>query len=187
MTPLDENPNCEEAHATFRLVGDELRVEEATRRLGIDPDFEAAKDEIRRSRMRRRAVRQPTGVWYVSSAGKLSTTSAERHLCWFLSSSSRRETSCARCAKSRISVPISVAIGYPPRGMVDPTFRPRPFAASPISALPSDSTSTAHGVMTKSREATLRLRLSGPESALSGVGLPQMLPHSQENPWKSAS
>ena len=83
-SPLDENPNCEEAHATFRLVGDELRVEEVTRRLGIDPDFEAARDQIRRSRLRRRAIRERTGVWYVSTDGKLSTTSAERHLLWLL-------------------------------------------------------------------------------------------------------
>jgi hypothetical protein len=48
-------------------------------------DFGAAKGEIRRAgRAVHRAVRQPTGVWYLTTDGKLSSTSVEGHLLYLL-------------------------------------------------------------------------------------------------------
>jgi hypothetical protein len=70
VSPLDENPNCEATHATFRLTGDDLHPDEVERALGIRGDFGAAKDEIRRAGIvAKRMMRQPTGVWYVTTEG----------------------------------------------------------------------------------------------------------------------
>ena len=85
MSVLDENPNCEATHATFRLSGDRLDPGEVEKALGIRGDFSAAKDEIRRGGAAvHRTVRQPTGVWYLTTDGRLGGTSVERHLLYLL-------------------------------------------------------------------------------------------------------
>jgi hypothetical protein len=85
MSALDENPNCEATHATFRLSGDSLDPREVEEALGLRGDFGAAKGEIRRAgRAVHRTVRQPTGVWYLTTDGRLGGTSVERHLLYLL-------------------------------------------------------------------------------------------------------
>lgn len=79
MTALEENPNCEYTHASFRLVGDSLVPQDIERRTGLTGDFGAERDQLRRSRAGR-GIRQPTGVWYVSSEKRVCSTSLERHL-----------------------------------------------------------------------------------------------------------
>lgn len=83
MSVLDENPNCHHTHATFRLVGDDLSTQEITSRLRIEPTFAADKGRERPLRGGK-SVTQPTGVWSISSEGRLDTTSLERHLLWLL-------------------------------------------------------------------------------------------------------
>ena len=85
LSVLDENPNCEATHATFRLSGDKLHPEEVERALGLRGDFGAAKNEMRPvGPVAKRMVRQPTGVWYVTTKDKLASTSIERHLVYLL-------------------------------------------------------------------------------------------------------
>jgi hypothetical protein len=81
---LDENPNCARTHASFRLAGSELIVADVTRRLGLKPQFTAEKGELRSAR-RGEPIRQPTGIWSISSENALETTSIERHLRFLLS------------------------------------------------------------------------------------------------------
>jgi len=85
VSTLDENPNCEATHATFRLIGDSLKPTEVEAALGIQGDFGVARDEIRRGGIvAKRTVRQPTGVWYLTTEGKPGSTSVERHLIYLL-------------------------------------------------------------------------------------------------------
>jgi hypothetical protein len=82
---LDENPNCEATHASFRLIGDSLHPPDVEKALRIRGDFSAPKGQIRRAgRLVHRTVRQPTGVWSLTTDGKLACTSIERHLRFLL-------------------------------------------------------------------------------------------------------
>jgi hypothetical protein len=79
MWTLEENPNCEKTHVSFRLVGEGLLPRVVERVTGLAGDFSAAKDEVRRSRTGRE-IRQRTGVWLITSKGQVDSTSVERHL-----------------------------------------------------------------------------------------------------------
>ena len=83
MPSREDNPNCEQTYASFRLAGDRLIAAEVTRRLGLEPDFVAEKGEIR-SAGKARSVAQPIGVWSITSRHALETTSIERHLLFLL-------------------------------------------------------------------------------------------------------
>lgn len=84
MFSLDDNPNCAETYATFRLAGDRLIAAEVTRRLGLEPEFAAEKGDAR-SEGGGRNVTQRTGVWSITSRGELETTSVEQHVLFLLS------------------------------------------------------------------------------------------------------
>lgn len=81
MSSLDENPNCERTHATFRLMGDALRPDEISAALGLEPTRAMAKDqEIPVGRKGKTTRRQGIGVWLLDSADVVDSTSLERHL-----------------------------------------------------------------------------------------------------------
>jgi hypothetical protein len=85
VSSLDENPNCRSTHASFRLIGDRLVTAEVTRETGIAPTFASDKGTARPStREGRQTITQRTGVWSLSSEGRLASTSLERHLIWLL-------------------------------------------------------------------------------------------------------
>jgi hypothetical protein len=83
MSELEENQNCEYTRASFRLVGDALVPTEIENRTGLTGNFGSVKDQLRRSRTGR-GIRQPTGVWYISSKDRIGSTSLERHLRYLL-------------------------------------------------------------------------------------------------------
>ncbi len=82
LMSLEENSNCEYTHASFRLVGPDLVPATIERRTGLTGSG-AEKNQLRRSRTGR-GVRQPTGVWFISSEGQIGSTSLERHLLYLL-------------------------------------------------------------------------------------------------------
>lgn len=67
MSTLDENPNCAKTHATFCLFGDALNPEEVSAALGLAPTRVIVKGQ------------SPRG-WLLASAGRVESTSLERHL-----------------------------------------------------------------------------------------------------------
>ncbi len=83
MSALEENPNCEYTHASFRLVGDGLQPDLVALHTGLTGDFGAQRNTLRPSRTGR-AVRQPTGVWFITSEKRVESTSVERHLAYLL-------------------------------------------------------------------------------------------------------
>jgi hypothetical protein len=83
MLALKENPNCDHTNASFRLVGDGLDPQAVARRTGLTGDFSTEKDALRRARTGR-GIRQPTGVWFISSEDKIGSTNLERHLLYLL-------------------------------------------------------------------------------------------------------
>jgi hypothetical protein len=83
VTALDENPNCEKTYASFRLGGDHLVPEAIERATGLASDFAAAKGDLRRSSSGHE-LRQGTGVWFVTSEGRVESKSIERHLVYLL-------------------------------------------------------------------------------------------------------
>jgi hypothetical protein len=83
VSGLEENPNCEYTHASFRLVGNDLQPDVVELRTGLTGDFGAQRDMLRSSRTGR-AVRQPTGVWFITSENRVGSTSVERHLIYLL-------------------------------------------------------------------------------------------------------
>jgi hypothetical protein len=82
VSSLDDNPNCAETHASFRLGGDGLIAAEVNRRLGLTPDFVSERGDKDRSGRKTRTQR--TGVWLISSQRELDTTSLEQHLLFLL-------------------------------------------------------------------------------------------------------
>src|SRR3954468_13020502 len=80
---LDENPNCEKTHVSFRLGGDGLAPDAVERATGLVADFAAAKGDVRSSSTGP-GIRQRTGVWLVTSEGRVESTSVERHLTYVL-------------------------------------------------------------------------------------------------------
>ena len=83
MWTLNENPNCEATHASFRLVGDALIPDAIERDTGLTGDFAAAKGKRRNPRTGRE-VAQVNGVWLISSDGHVTSTSLERHIVYLL-------------------------------------------------------------------------------------------------------
>lgn len=82
MNALQENGNCLIAHATFRVLGDDLDPDVVTRLLGIEPTQALRRDQLVPTATNVR--RQETGVWLLKSEGKVSSTSLERHLIYLL-------------------------------------------------------------------------------------------------------
>lgn len=81
MSALDENPNCAETHATFRLAGDTLDPDEVNAALDLTPTQVFVKDQqVPVGRKGNTTRRQPTGVWLLASKGLVHSTSLERHL-----------------------------------------------------------------------------------------------------------
>ena len=81
MSSLDENPNCAQTHATFRLAGDALVPDEVSGALGLTPTRALAKgQEVQRNRRGTPGPVQPTGVWLLDTERSVESTSLERHL-----------------------------------------------------------------------------------------------------------
>jgi hypothetical protein len=77
---LDENPNCDRTYASFRLVGDSLDPNAATRALKLQPTLARAKGQELLSNSGRPPRRQRTAVWLLSTDDVIKSTSLERHL-----------------------------------------------------------------------------------------------------------
>ena len=75
---LEENPNCAETHATFRLISHSLAPEIISKHLNIKPDFSSRKGEPIPGK--RVAVIAKRNVWYISSEARIHSTSLERHV-----------------------------------------------------------------------------------------------------------
>ena len=75
---LEENPNCNETHATFRLISNSLAPEIISNRLKIKADFSSRKGEPIPGK--RKAVIAKRNVWYITSEDRIHSTSLERHL-----------------------------------------------------------------------------------------------------------
>lgn len=82
MNSLQENGNCLLAHATFRVLGENLEPDEVTAALGVTPSQSLRRDQLVPTATQVR--RQDTGVWLLKSEGKLTSTSLERHLIYLL-------------------------------------------------------------------------------------------------------
>jgi hypothetical protein len=80
MSWLEENPNCARTYAAFRLLGDALDPDAATRALGLEPSLALAKGQEMPAGRIGPARRQGTGVWSLSTDNILRSTSLERHL-----------------------------------------------------------------------------------------------------------
>ncbi|MBJ7470178.1 MAG: DUF4279 domain-containing protein [Solirubrobacteraceae bacterium] len=82
MNSLEENGNCLMAHATFRVVGEDLDPDEVSAALGLTPSHSLRRDQFVPTATEVR--RQETGVWLLKSEGKVESTSLERHLMFLL-------------------------------------------------------------------------------------------------------
>src|ERR1700677_4910672 len=80
MSSLDENPNCARTYATFRLLGEALDPDAATRALDLEPSLALAKGQEMPAGRIGTARRQRTGVWSLSTDNVVRSTSLERHL-----------------------------------------------------------------------------------------------------------
>lgn len=77
-TTLNENENCENTHASFRIVGDELRPDDVSGELGLKPAHSHVKGQ--RLRTRTGIHHRYTGVWLIRSEDAVNSTSLENHL-----------------------------------------------------------------------------------------------------------
>lgn len=82
VNALQENGNCLIAHATFRVLGEDLDPDDVTRLLGVEPSQALRRDQLVPTQTSVR--RQETGVWLLKSEGKVASTSLERHLLFLL-------------------------------------------------------------------------------------------------------
>lgn len=82
VNALQENGNCLIAHATFRVLGEDLDPDDVTRLLGIEPTQALHRGQLVPTSTSVR--RQEMGVWLLKSEGKLASTSLERHLLFLL-------------------------------------------------------------------------------------------------------
>lgn len=78
MNSLEENSNCLLAHATFRVLGQDLDPEAVSAALGVEPSQALRRDQLVPTETRIR--RQDTGVWLLKTEGRLTSTSLERHV-----------------------------------------------------------------------------------------------------------
>ncbi len=79
---LEENPNCGETHATFRVIGESLDLAGLTSQLGISPSFTRSKGE--KIETSSRPLESRTNIWALETERKLKSTSLERHLIFLL-------------------------------------------------------------------------------------------------------
>jgi hypothetical protein len=73
---MAENTNCAATHATFRLVGADVRPDVLTQALGISPTFKVAVGEITPKNTRPRTE----GIWAISTKEMLGSTDLEEHV-----------------------------------------------------------------------------------------------------------
>jgi hypothetical protein len=83
MTPAVDPDSENEAHATFRLLGDALDPEEVTRLIGIEPSFARRKGDKYGSR--ERPVVSQTGIWALESEKSVAGPDLNAHLRFLLS------------------------------------------------------------------------------------------------------
>ncbi len=79
---LKENENCEETHASFRIIGETLQPSEVTKALGLEPAYGHVKGEkfVTRTGEHERI----TGIWILKSETFVDSTSLEKHLLFLL-------------------------------------------------------------------------------------------------------
>lgn len=82
VNSLEENGNCLMAHATFRVVGEELDPDAVSAALNLIPSHSLRRDQFVPTATEVR--RQETGVWLLKSESKVASTSLERHLVYLL-------------------------------------------------------------------------------------------------------
>jgi hypothetical protein len=75
----DDYPTCEETYATLRIYHDELDPDEVSRALALVPSNAQRKGDELSSR---RAL--PTGGWFLSSKGHVTSKDTRRHVAWVL-------------------------------------------------------------------------------------------------------
>jgi hypothetical protein len=77
------NPNCAKTFASLRFYGDDLKPDEITSRLQIQPTDSACKgsQSVARSGKSRTA---PTGRWVLDTESHIDSTNLEDHLEWLL-------------------------------------------------------------------------------------------------------
>jgi hypothetical protein len=79
---LEENECCRATYAVFQLHGNDVDPNALTRVLGISPSYGCTKAAV--SPFEGFPASDPTGVWAVSSEGKLFSTNLERHLLFLM-------------------------------------------------------------------------------------------------------
>ena len=84
MTRNLENDYENEAHATFRIMGETLDPDEVTRLLGIEPSFARRKGD--KFGNPKRPVTSRTGIWALESEKSVISSDLELHLDFLLSS-----------------------------------------------------------------------------------------------------
>lgn len=81
---LEENPNCAETHATFRIVADDLIPEEISTTLRIPPSASATKGQTNPLLHSPASLPSRTGYWMLTSEGSVKSTNLEAHLLFLL-------------------------------------------------------------------------------------------------------
>ena len=84
MTAIDENPNCARTFASFRLAGGELKPDEVSAALGLEPTNARERGQEIPVGGGGSTFRQPTGVWSLSSQNAVESTSLERHIVYLM-------------------------------------------------------------------------------------------------------
>jgi hypothetical protein len=78
--PIEENPNCQKTHVTFRLMGPTLDLSQVTSVLGLEPSKAFAEGEkVENLTHPSRPV-----IWMLSTQALVSSTSLEKHLRFLL-------------------------------------------------------------------------------------------------------
>lgn len=81
---FDENLNCAETHATFRILADNLEPEEISAALRILPSTSARKGEPNPLLHSARPLPCRTGCWMLTSEERVTSTNLEAHLVFLL-------------------------------------------------------------------------------------------------------
>ena len=79
MMYQDDYPTCKETYATLRIYQDVLDPDDLSRRLGLTPST-AHKQGATQGTGRA----SPSGGWFFSSEGKLTSKDLRRHVVWIL-------------------------------------------------------------------------------------------------------
>lgn len=80
---LPKNDNCLETHASFNLSGDNLSPDLITKILNVPPSYCVKKGDTHTGPYVR-GHKAGTGVWFISTKGKLKSTNLEEHLLYLL-------------------------------------------------------------------------------------------------------